>query len=150
MLVDYAHTPDALEKALQAAREHTRGKLVSLFGCGGDRYRQKRPMMGGISVRLADFTVISSDNPRSEQPGAIIGEIVAGAEAAGGSHGERFSVIPDRREAIFQAISSLDEGDLLLIAGKGHEDYQLLPTGKIHFDDREVAAEALAERGYRG
>ncbi|HUU28589.1 MAG TPA: UDP-N-acetylmuramoyl-L-alanyl-D-glutamate--2,6-diaminopimelate ligase [archaeon] len=148
VIVDYAHTPDALEKALQAAREHTQGRLVSLFGCGGCRYRLKRGAMGEISARLADFTLITSDNPRSEEPSAIIEEIVEGTLRAGSKEGKDFIVEQDRRKAICQAIGLMQPGDTLLIAGKGHEDYQILPTGKIHFDDREVAREALKDLGY--
>ena len=148
VLVDYAHTPDALEKALTAVREHTRGRLVSLFGCGGDRYRLKRGAMGEISSRLADFTVVTSDNPRSEEPAAIISEIVQGARRTGSTEGKDFIVVQDRKKAIFKAMGLMKSGDALLIAGKGHEDYQILPDGRIHFDDREVAREALASLGY--
>lgn len=148
VLVDYAHTPDALDKALAAAREHTRGRLVSLFGCGGDRMKEKRGPMGSISIRLADYSVITSDNPRTENAESIIEQIVAGVKAAGGVKGKNYTVIPDRREAIRHALTLLKEGDTLLIAGKGHEDYQILPTGKIHFDDREEAREGLKELGY--
>jgi len=150
VLVDYAHTPDALQKALLAAREHTKGELVCLFGCGGDRYRAKRGSMGEISVRLADFTLITSDNPRSEEPAEIISEIVAGAQKAGASRGKDFLVEEDRRKAIFKAINLMKPHGTLLIAGKGHEDYQILPTGRVHFDDREVARQALARLGYKG
>ena len=150
VLVDYAHTPDALEKALKAIREHTRGRLISLFGCGGCRYRKKRGEMGRISVGLADLTVITSDNPRDEQPEDIIEQIVAGATAAGATRGNEFIVEPDRKSAIFGAVGKMRPGDTLLIAGKRHEDYQILPTGKIHFDDREVARQALEEQGYGG
>jgi len=148
VIVDYAHTPDALEKALGAVREHTTGRLVSLFGCGGDRYRAKRPVMGEISIRLADFTVITSDNPRTENPSAIIRDIVSGARKAGARKDKNFIAEEDRKVAINRALELMKEEDTLLIAGKGHEDYQILPTGKIHFDDREVAREALKEMGY--
>ncbi|MCE5270411.1 UDP-N-acetylmuramoyl-L-alanyl-D-glutamate--2,6-diaminopimelate ligase [bacterium] len=146
VLVDYAHTPDALEKALAATREHTQGRLVSLFGCGGCRYRLKRGAMGQLSVRMADFTVITSDNPRSESPAEIIEQIVAGAVQAGGREGEQFIVEPDRRAAIRKAVARMCSGDALLLAGKGHEDYQILSTGKVHLDDREEARAALLER----
>lgn len=148
VIVDYAHTPDALEKALKAVREHTKGKLVSLFGCGGCRYRLKRPAMGEISAQLADFTIITSDNPRSEEPGAIIKEIVEGAVHAGAKRKKKFIAIEDRKTAINKGLDLMKPGDALLIAGKGHEDYQILPTGKIHFDDREAAREALLIKGY--
>ena len=148
VIVDYAHTPDALEKALKAAREHTPGRLVSLFGCGGDRYRAKRPAMGEISIRLADFTVITSDNPRSEEPSALIQDIVKGVRKTGARKDRDFIVEQDRKSAISKALKLMKDGETLLIAGKGHEDYQILPTGRIHFDDREVASEALKEMGY--
>jgi len=148
MLVDYAHTPDALEQALKAMREHTRGRLISLFGCGGCRYQQKRGPMGRISVGLADLTIITSDNPRKEKPEEIIRQIVEGALEAGARQGEDYIVEPDRRSAIFAAVGRMQPGDTLLIAGKGHEDYQILPTGRIHFDDREAALQALKEHGY--
>lgn len=148
VIVDYAHTPDALEKALKAAREHTPGRLVSLFGCGGDRYRAKRPAMGEISICLADFTVITSDNPRSEDPSAIIQDIIDGVRKAGASKNKDYIVEQDRKSAIIKTLELMKKGDTLLIAGKGHEDYQILPTRRIHFDDREVAREALKELGY--
>ena len=148
VLVDYAHTPDALEKALLAAREHTDGRLVSVFGCGGCRYRLKRGPMGRLSVTLADWSVVTSDNPRDEDPGEIIEQVVAGAEDAGAVNGEGFIVEPDRAKAIETALKTLGPDDTLLIAGKGHEDYQILPTGTIHFDDRETARRILGELGY--
>lgn len=149
VLVDYAHTPDALEKALIATREHTRGRLVSIVGCGGDRMKEKRAPMGEISIQNADFTVVTSDNPRSEDPLAIIEQILGGVKQAGGREGATYIVEPDRRKAIRAAIEMMKEGDSVLIAGKGHEDYQILPTGRIHFDDREVAKERLGELGYK-
>jgi len=148
VIVDYAHTADALEKALKAAREHTPGRLVSLFGCGGDRYKAKRPAMGKVSIRLADFTVITSDNPRTEDPSAIIQDIVGGVQKTGASKSKDYTVEQDRKTAISKALKLMKEGDTLLIAGKGHEDYQILPTGRVHFDDREVARAALKELGY--
>jgi UDP-N-acetylmuramoyl-L-alanyl-D-glutamate--2,6-diaminopimelate ligase len=138
VLVDYAHKPDALEKVLMAARKITKGKLVSVFGCGGDRDRGKRPLMGGISERLADFTIVTSDNPRTEEPSGILREIVSGMKDAG-----RFAVIEDRASAIRDAIQRAKAGDTVLIAGKGHEDYQIIGAQKIHFDDREQVREAL-------
>lgn len=151
VVVDYSHTPDALEKAILTLREITTGRLLVVFGCGGDRDRGKRPIMGRIATTLANATVVTSDNPRSEKPMAIIEEILAGV------HGEKVSfpppsfdrdshiywVEPDRRTAIFQAIECARENDAVLIAGKGHENYQILGDVKIHFDDREVAKEAL-------
>lgn len=143
--VDYAHKPDALEKVIATLREVRSGhRLITVFGCGGDRDRTKRPVMGGIAVQGSDFTVITSDNPRTEKPENIIQEILEG------THGySNFEVVVDRKEAIFRAISLAHPGDLVLIAGKGHEDYQILGKIKVHFDDREVALEALRVRWRR-
>jgi UDP-N-acetylmuramoyl-L-alanyl-D-glutamate--2,6-diaminopimelate ligase len=137
VLVDYAHTPDSLENVLLAARELTAGRLHVVFGCGGDRDRGKRPLMGQIARRLADHVVVTSDNPRSEDPEAIIAEILAGA-------GEDVAWLVDRREAIAEAIASANAGDVVLIAGKGHEQGQEFAGGfKVPFDDRVVAQEVL-------
>jgi UDP-N-acetylmuramoyl-L-alanyl-D-glutamate--2,6-diaminopimelate ligase len=141
VIVDYAHAPDALERVLAAAREITGGRLISVFGCGGDRDRGKRPMMGEISTRLADFTVVTSDNPRTEDPLAIIEEILEGIRDR-----SRCEVIPGREAAIRRAIESARPGDTVVIAGKGHEDYQIIGTKKIHFDDAETAHRLLRER----
>jgi UDP-N-acetylmuramoyl-L-alanyl-D-glutamate--2,6-diaminopimelate ligase len=137
VLVDYAHKPDALEKVLRAARGLTTGRLICVFGCGGDRDRGKRPMMGKIATALSDLTIVTSDNPRTEDPDAIIAEIVAGIP------GGAYEVLQDRRQAIHRAVSVARPGDVVLIAGKGDEDYQIIGTVKTHFDDREVAREAL-------
>jgi UDP-N-acetylmuramoyl-L-alanyl-D-glutamate--2,6-diaminopimelate ligase len=138
--VDYAHKPDALEKVVKTLREIRDGhRLITVFGCGGDRDRKKRPVMGEIAVKWSDDVIITSDNPRTEEPLTIIQEIVQGIQGY-----SNFVVEKDRRKAIFQAIQMAQPGDLVLIAGKGHEDYQIIGTQKIHFDDREVAAEALA------
>lgn len=138
--VDYAHKPDALEKVLQTLQKIRRGQqLITVFGCGGDRDRQKRPVMGRTAVHLSDFVWITSDNPRTENPAAIIGEILKGVTGH-----TNFKVEPDRRLAIRGAIEMAKPGDLVLIAGKGHETYQILGTEKIHFDDREEAIEALS------
>ena len=141
VIVDYAHTPDSLENILRAARELTSGRLIVVFGCGGDRDKGKRPQMGGIASELADISVITSDNPRSEDPQTIIDEIVAG------SNGGRAQVsqIVDRREAIRHALEAAQPGDLVVIAGKGHETYQIFADRTIHFDDREVVRELLAD-----
>ena len=137
VLVDYAHTPDSLENVLRAARELGAGRLVCVFGCGGDRDRAKRPLMGEIASRLADRIVVTSDNPRSEDPEAIIAEIV------GGSGGE-VEVLVDRREAISRSVEDARAGDVVVIAGKGHEHGQELADGrKVPFDDVKVAREAL-------
>jgi len=143
VLVDYAHTDDALEKVLSSVRAVSSGRIVCLFGCGGDRDRTKRPRMGRVAERLADQVVVTSDNPRSERPEAIIAEITAGLDAP-----ERAHVVPDRRAAIFKAIALARPGDIVLIAGKGHETYQILGAETVHFDDREVAREALVAEGF--
>ena len=140
VLVDYAHTPDALRAALEAARPYCRGKLWCVFGCGGDRDNGKRAPMGRIATELADHVVVTSDNPRGEDPQAIVDEILTGVE------GDHSTVKIDRAEAIRFAIGEAAAGDTVLIAGKGHEDYQLIAGQKLHFCDREQAAEALARR----
>ncbi|MGV7219959.1 MAG: UDP-N-acetylmuramoyl-L-alanyl-D-glutamate--2,6-diaminopimelate ligase [Nitrospinales bacterium] len=143
--VDYAHTSDALENVLNAAKSLNPSKIITVFGCGGDRDRGKRAVMGDIATSMSDYTVITDDNPRSESSAQIIDDIKNGIPAAIVETGN-FTIIPDRRKAIRKAIEIADKGNLVLIAGKGHEDYQILSTGKIHFDDREVAREALKER----
>ncbi len=148
VLVDYAHTPDALEQALQASRALLKEgqRLISVFGCGGDRDRTKRPLMGGISARLADRTVVTSDNPRTEDPRSILGEIVKGIPARLVQNGHRrVWVEEDREAAIRLALSMAQKGDLVLIAGKGHETYQIVGNEKHHFDDREVVQRVLKE-----
>ena len=141
VLVDYAHTPDSLKNVLEAARMLTEGRLIAVFGCGGDRDRDKRPLMGGIAARLADVCVVTSDNPRSEEPQAIIAEILTGMP---GPENGQIEVEPDRRAAIALAFSVAAPGDTVVIAGKGHERGQELAGGrKIPFDDREVAREEL-------
>jgi UDP-N-acetylmuramoyl-L-alanyl-D-glutamate--2,6-diaminopimelate ligase len=146
VLVDYAHTPDSLENALEAARRLTEGRLIAVFGCGGDRDREKRPLMGEIAARLSDACVVTSDNPRSEEPDAIIAEILAGMtkSADGEITGGEVRVDPDRRSAIALAFGAAGPGDTVVIAGKGHEQGQEFAGGrKIPFDDREVAKEEL-------
>jgi UDP-N-acetylmuramyl-tripeptide synthetase len=139
VVVDYAHTPDALEKVLASLREHVLGQLVCVFGCGGDRDRGKRALMGGIAARLADHVVITSDNPRSENPQAIIDDIRAGV-------GRKAVVIEfDRRRAIQQAILAAGRDDIVLVAGKGHEDYQEVAGVRHHFSDAEEVRSALAQ-----
>jgi UDP-N-acetylmuramoyl-L-alanyl-D-glutamate--2,6-diaminopimelate ligase len=137
VVVDYAHTPDALERALAACREHARGRVLCVFGCGGDRDRGKRPLMGALAARLADRAWVTNDNPRSEDPAAIAREIVAGAPSAG------LVPILDRREAIGAALSAARDGDVVLIDGKGHEMTQTIGAEVLPFDDREVARAAL-------
>ena len=141
VLVDYAHTPDGLESALQACRPFARGQLICVFGCGGDRDRSKRPQMGAIAARLADRVVVTSDNPRTEDPQQILRDVVGGIP-----EGTALEVEADRAQAIASAIASASGDDLVLIAGKGHEDYQILGTSKVHFDDREEAEKALRHR----
>ena len=137
--VDYAHTPDGLKNVLSTVREFTPGRLICVFGCGGDRDRTKRPQMGGIAAALADLIIVTSDNPRTEEPARIIEDVLAGT---GGSHAT-VEVEVDRRKAIERALETARRGDFVLIAGKGHETYQIFKERTIHFDDREVAREAL-------
>lgn len=141
VIVDYAHTPDSLENLLKAARPFIQGRMICVFGCGGDRDRTKRPQMGGIAATLADWAVVTSDNPRTEDPERILQDILAGIP-----NSVQPTVMVDRAQAIRTAILQAQPGDGVLIAGKGHEDYQILGTEKIHFDDREQARSALAER----
>jgi UDP-N-acetylmuramoyl-L-alanyl-D-glutamate--2,6-diaminopimelate ligase len=140
VFVDYAHTPDALERALEAVRVSTEGKLWCVFGCGGDRDKGKRPQMAAIAASHADCVVVTSDNPRTEDPAEIINDILS-------SRISPAIIERDRARAILQAIESADEKDTVVIAGKGHEDYQIIGTTKIHFSDQEVAQRGLARRG---
>ncbi|MEA4882931.1 MAG: UDP-N-acetylmuramoyl-L-alanyl-D-glutamate--2,6-diaminopimelate ligase [Clostridia bacterium] len=141
VIVDYAHSPDSLANVLATAREMAQGRVISVFGCGGDRDRTKRQLMGRISAEMADLTIVTSDNPRSEAPNAIIGEIIGGMGCRDG----RWVVEPDRAQAIRTAIGWARRGDVVLIAGKGHETYQIFRDRTIHFDDREVARAAIRE-----
>ncbi len=141
VLVDYAHTPDSLERALAAARELADGRVICVFGCGGDRDRAKRPAMGRVASEGADVAVLTSDNPRTEDPLAIIHQVVAGAPAG------ELEVEPDRRAAILLAVEAARAGDAILIAGKGHEQGQEVAGTKLPFDDRDVAREALRALG---
>ena len=138
VFVDYAHTPDALKKAIDSIKALAQGRVLVVFGCGGDRDASKRSIMGREALR-ADYAIVTSDNPRTEDPQAIIADIVSGMTAGAG----RYEVEADRQRAIERAIALAEPGDAVLIAGKGHEDYQILGAETIHFDDREVAAEAL-------
>lgn len=144
VLVDYAHTPDSLEKALATIREFTKGKMICVVGCGGDRDRLKRPIMARISAEHSDISVLTSDNPRSEDPEAILAEMVAGLSS---EELERCRVLPSRREAIEQAIQLADPGDVILIAGKGHETYQEIQGVRYPFDDVEVVKEIISSEG---
>jgi UDP-N-acetylmuramoyl-L-alanyl-D-glutamate--2,6-diaminopimelate ligase len=142
VLVDYAHTPDSLENVLRAARRLTAGEVIVVFGAGGDRDREKRPLMGRAAAELADLAIVTSDNPRSEDPGSIVAEVLAGAE--NGAAGAAIEVEPDRRAAIALALDRARLGDSVVIAGKGHEQGQEFEDGrKVPFDDREVAREEL-------
>jgi UDP-N-acetylmuramoyl-L-alanyl-D-glutamate--2,6-diaminopimelate ligase len=141
VIVDYAHTPDSLENLLKAARPFIPGKLICVFGCGGDRDRTKRPKMGKIAADLADVVVVTSDNPRTEDPEQILQDVLSGIPDT-----VQPTVICDRATAIRTAILQAQPGDGVLLAGKGHEDYQILGTEKIHFDDREQAKDALQAR----
>ncbi|EOC0266661.1 UDP-N-acetylmuramoyl-L-alanyl-D-glutamate--2,6-diaminopimelate ligase [Cronobacter dublinensis] len=138
VVVDYAHTPDALEKALQAARLHCTGKLWCVFGCGGDRDKGKRPLMGAIAEQFADVVVVTDDNPRTEDPKAIIADILTGMLDAG-----RARVVEGRAEAVTNAIMQASENDVVLVAGKGHEDYQIVGTRRLDYSDRVTAARLL-------
>ncbi len=139
VIVDYAHTPDALDNVLSVARDLGPSRLLCVFGCGGDRDHTKRPMMGEIAAAKADFAIITSDNPRHEEPMNIIDQITSGAT------GENYAIQADRRKAIYEAISRCSAGDILIIAGKGHETYQEFADCRVPFDDREVARQALRE-----
>ncbi len=137
IFIDYAHTPDALKKVMEMLNRLKQGRLIVIFGCGGDRDTSKRPIMGEIASRHADFTIITSDNPRSEDPKKIIEDIKTGF------HGSSFKIIEDRRDAILEGITMAREKDVLLVAGKGHEDYQIIGNNIYHFSDREVIEESL-------
>jgi UDP-N-acetylmuramoyl-L-alanyl-D-glutamate--2,6-diaminopimelate ligase len=156
ILVDYAHTGDALENVLTTLRDLNPRRIITVFGCGGDRDRTKRPVMGEIAARYSNLVVLTSDNPRTEDPLSIMAEIRAGLlrgfprewnaeEVAAGASGG-FVAIPDRRAAITFSIGQLGAGDLLLVAGKGHEDYQIIGSERFHFDDREELRRALTAR----
>ena len=143
VIVDYAHTPDGIERLCQSAREITPGKLMILFGCGGDRDRGKRPIMGEVASRLCDFAVITSDNPRTEDPHKIIDEIIPGVK------GNNYVVVPDRIEAIREIVKRANNNDTILLAGKGAEEYQEVGTKKLPFNDTAQVIKALAELGYK-
>lgn len=144
VVVDYAHTPDSLENLLKAMRPFAQRELICIFGCGGDRDRTKRPLMGGIAARLADRVYVTSDNPRTEDPQSILDDVVVGVNA--NIANKPMTIEGDRRKCIQKAIAEAQSGDTILIAGKGHEDYQIIGREKIHFDDREEASLALRDR----
>lgn len=156
LLVDYAHTGDALENVLKTLKELATGRIITVFGCGGDRDPGKRPIMGGIAAGMSDLAIVTSDNPRSEDPFLIMAQVKAGimplnlreytiAELSDGFSEKGFVMLENRRDAIRMAVRSALPGDIVLLAGKGHEDYQIIGTTKHHFDDREEAAAAFAE-----
>ncbi|MDN5344231.1 MAG: UDP-N-acetylmuramoyl-L-alanyl-D-glutamate--2,6-diaminopimelate ligase [Clostridia bacterium] len=147
VVVDYAHTPDGLENVLATARQVTGGRLITVFGCGGNRDRGKRPLMGQVAARLSDYCIITSDNPRDEEPEAIIADILPGVEQVPGA---LYRVLPDRRQAIAAALAEAQSGDMVVIAGKGHETYQIVKGQTLPFDDRRVAREELQGLGYTG
>lgn len=142
VIIDYAHTPDGLVNVIDTINEFKEGRLITLFGCGGDRDNKKRSIMGEIATEKSDLTIITSDNPRTESPSGIIDDILKGVK------GDNYKVIENRKEAIGYALEIAKAGDIILLAGKGHETYQILNTGKIHFDEREIVDEFL--KGSRG
>lgn len=147
VIVDYAHTDDALESLIRTARElNPKGRIITLFGCGGSKDRTKRPVMGEVTGRLSDLTILSSDNPRSEDPLKIISDIIVGVQKTTG----KYVIEPDREKAIGLAMDEARAGDIVLLCGKGHENYQILADRTLEFDDREVARRALRQRGHAG
>ena len=145
MVVDYAHTDDALENLIRTARElNPKGRIITLFGCGGGKDRTKRPVMGEVTGRLSDLTILSSDNPKNEDPLKIISDIIVGLQKTAG----KYLIEPDREKAIGVAMDEARAGDIVLLAGKGHENYQILADRTLEFDDRDMARRALRERGY--
>lgn len=142
VIIDYAHTPDGLKNILNTFRECEKNRLVAVFGCGGDRDKTKRPIMGSVAARYADYCIVTSDNPRSENPAEIIKDILVGMDGTP----TPYKVIENRIEAIKYAVATAQKDDIIVLAGKGHETYQILSTGTIHLDEREVVAEALAEK----
>ena len=141
IMIDYAHTPDSLENILKTVKQYTIGKVICVFGCGGDRDKTKRPEMGEIAGRLADYTIITSDNPRTEVPEDIIKEIEVGTKKTKGN----YECITDRKEAIKKAISMENKNDIVIIAGKGHEMYQEIQKEQIPFNEREIIEEVIKQ-----
>ena len=141
VIIDYAHSPDGLDNIISSLREIATGRIVTVFGCGGDRDKTKRPKMGKIAAELSDYCVITSDNPRSEDPSAIINDILEGMKGVS----TPFTVVENRKEAIRFAMENAKKNDIILLAGKGHETYQILPTGTIHFDEREAVRDILGD-----
>lgn len=145
VLVDYAHTPDSLDNALSTLREFAERRIITVFGCGGDRDRTKRPIMGRLAAQYSDYVIITSDNPRSEDPGGILKEVELGLTAYGAAAGT-YELIEDRKQAIIRAVELASPGDMVFIAGKGHETYQIIKDQTVHFDDREEARLAVQGR----
>ena len=141
IIIDYAHTPDGLKNILSTFRECKKNRVIALFGCGGNRDKTKRPIMGSVASRYADFVIVTSDNPRKENPTDIINDILVGLDGSP----TPYKVIENRIEAIKYAVKIAQPGDIVVLAGKGHETYQILADGTIHLDEREVIAEALKE-----
>lgn len=140
VICDYAHSPDGLKNILPSIKSYTKGRLIVLFGCGGDRDKTKRPIMGEISAQYGDYLIVTSDNPRTEDPEAIIDDIMVGVQ----KYDTPYDRIPDRKQAIFHALKIAEKDDVIILAGKGHEDYQVLKDKTIHFDEREIVEEGLA------
>ena len=140
VICDYAHTPDGLKNILPSIKKFTKGRLITLFGCGGNRDAGKRPIMGEVAAEYSDFLIVTSDNPRLEDPIAIINDILPGVK----KHQTEYVVVPNRKEAIFYAVQHAQPDDVVVLAGKGHENYQVLGNEKVHFDEREIVREALA------
>lgn len=141
VIIDYAHSPDGLDNIISSLREIATGRIVTVFGCGGDRDKTKRPKMGKIAAELSDYCVVTSDNPRSEDPSSIINDILEGMKGVS----TPFTVVENRKEAIRFAMENAKKNDIILLAGKGHETYQILPTGTIHFDEREAVRDILGD-----
>ena len=139
IMIDYAHSPESLESILNAVKQYTKGKVISVFGCGGDRDNRKRPIMGEISGRIADYTIITSDNPRTEEPEKIVNQIEEGIKKTNG----KYTVIVDRKEAIAEAIKMAKKQDIIVLAGKGHESYQEINGVKYPFDERVIVREII-------
>lgn len=144
VIVDYAHTPDGLENILKTAQQIAKNKIIVVFGCGGDRDRTKRPIMGKIAAQYGDIVIATSDNPRSEDPEFILDEVEVGIKT-GLTLGKIYEKISDRRQAIGRALHLAENEDIVIIAGKGHENYQILKDRTISFDDKEVAKELIKE-----
>ena len=145
-MIDYAHSPESLQNILQAVKSYTRGRVISVFGCGGDRDSRKRPVMGEISGKIADYTIITSDNPRTENPEAIVSEIEEGIKKTKG----KYEVIVDRVEAITKAIQMANKTDIIVLAGKGHEPYQEINGVKHPFDERIIVNEIIGKLNKKG